>query len=89
MGTITINNSGKSYKQYSTGWSRVREWLVPFGKPRHQLKWVSQDINFNANSGETVGINGADAVCMHQADMGIAWDGVLTASWDYFRYNRV
>jgi lipopolysaccharide transport system ATP-binding protein len=40
MGTITVTNLGKAYKQYPTRWSRLAEWLVPFSKPRHQLKWV-------------------------------------------------
>jgi len=62
MGTITISNLGKAYKQYPTRWSRLAEWIVPFGKCRHQLHWVLQDINFKVNSGEAlgiIGINGA------------------------------
>jgi len=58
MGTITISNLGKAYKQYPTRWSRLAEWLVPFSKPRHQLKWVLQDISFKVNPGEAVGIIG-------------------------------
>ena len=58
MGTITITDLGKAYKQYPTRWSRLREWLVPFSKPRHQLKWVLQNINFTVNPGEAVGIIG-------------------------------
>lgn len=58
MGTITITNLGKAYKQYPTRWSRLVEWLVPFSKPRHQLKWVLQDLNFKVNPGEAVGIIG-------------------------------
>lgn len=58
MGTITITNLGKAYKQYPTRWSRLAEWLVPFSKPRHQLKWVLQDLNFKVNPGEAVGIIG-------------------------------
>jgi lipopolysaccharide transport system ATP-binding protein len=58
MGTITVTNLGKAYKQYHTRWSRLAEWLVPFSKPRHQLKWVLQDINFKVNPGEAVGIIG-------------------------------
>jgi lipopolysaccharide transport system ATP-binding protein len=58
MGTITITNLGKAYKQYPTPWSRLTEWLLPVGKPRHQLKWVLQDINFKVNPGEAVGIIG-------------------------------
>jgi lipopolysaccharide transport system ATP-binding protein len=58
MGTITVTNLGKAYKQYPTRWSRLAEWLVPFGMPRHQLKWVLQDICFKVNPGEAVGIIG-------------------------------
>lgn len=62
MGTITITNLGKAYKQYPTRWSRLAEWLTPVNKPRHQLKWVLQDISFTVNPGEAlgiIGINGA------------------------------
>lgn len=62
MGTITITNLGKAYKQYPTRWSRLGEWLTPVNKPRHQLKWVLQDINITVNPGEAlgiIGINGA------------------------------
>lgn len=62
MGTITITNLGKAYKQYPTRWSRLAEWLTPVNKPRHQLKWVLQDINITVNPGEAlgiIGINGA------------------------------
>ena len=58
MGTITITNLGKAYKQYPTRWSRLKEWLLPFSKPRHQLKWVLRDINFTVRPGEAVGIIG-------------------------------
>lgn len=58
MGTITVTNLGKAYKQYPTRWSRLAEWLVPFSKLRHQLKWVLQDISFKVNPGEAVGIIG-------------------------------
>jgi len=58
MGTITVTNLGKAYKQYPTRWSRLAEWLIPLSKPRHSLKWVLQDINFTINPGEAVGIIG-------------------------------
>lgn len=58
MGTITVTNLGKGYKQYPTRLSRLIEWFVPFSKPRHQLKWVLQDINFTVKPGEAVGIIG-------------------------------
>lgn len=60
MGTITVNNLGKAYKQYPTRWSRLAEWLIPFSGPRHQLKWVLQNICFRVNPGEAVGIIGVN-----------------------------
>lgn len=62
MGTITVSNLGKAYKQYPTRWLRLAEWIIPFSKNRHSLKWVLQDINFLVQPGEAlgiIGINGA------------------------------
>jgi lipopolysaccharide transport system ATP-binding protein len=58
MGTITVSNLGKAYKQYPNRWSRLAEWFIPFSKVRHRLKWVLQDINFTVKPGEAVGIIG-------------------------------
>jgi lipopolysaccharide transport system ATP-binding protein len=58
MSTITVSNLGKAYKQYPTRWSRLAEWVIPGSKPRHHLKWVMQDVSFNVNPGEAVGIIG-------------------------------
>jgi lipopolysaccharide transport system ATP-binding protein len=58
MGTITVTNLGKAYKQYPSRWARLTEWLLPGDKPRHHLHWVLQDINFTVNPGEAVGIVG-------------------------------
>jgi lipopolysaccharide transport system ATP-binding protein len=60
MGSITVSNLGKAYKQYPHRWSRLLEWIVPGGKPRHQLKWVLQDVSFTVQSGEAVGIVGVN-----------------------------
>jgi lipopolysaccharide transport system ATP-binding protein len=62
MGSITVSNLGKAYKQYPTRWSRLLEWLLPFRGPRHTLKWILQDVSFQVAAGEAVGligINGA------------------------------
>jgi len=62
MGFITVANLGKAYKQYPTRWSRLREWMLPFRGPQHQLKWILKDVNFHITPGEAVGligINGA------------------------------
>jgi lipopolysaccharide transport system ATP-binding protein len=58
MGSIRVENLGKAYKQYPTRWSRLLEWILPFAKSRHQLKWILQDINFQVVPGEAVGIIG-------------------------------
>lgn len=60
MGTITVSNLGKAYKQYSTRWSRLAEWMLPGNKSRHVLKWVMRDVSFNVNPGEAVGIIGVN-----------------------------
>jgi lipopolysaccharide transport system ATP-binding protein len=60
MGTITVTDLGKAYKQYSNRWSRLAEWLLPSNKSRHTLKWVLQHISFEVNPGEAVGIVGVN-----------------------------
>ncbi|WP_343669761.1 ABC transporter ATP-binding protein [Paraburkholderia heleia] len=62
MGTITVTNLGKAYKQYPTRWSRLVEWMDPRGKAHHTPHWVLQDVSFSIRSGEAlgiIGINGA------------------------------
>tara|TARA_R110000787_G_scaffold215053_1_gene324107 strand:- start:4560 stop:5828 length:1269 start_codon:yes stop_codon:yes gene_type:complete len=58
MGKITVSNLGKAYKTYPSKLARLKEWLIPFNQPRHQLHWVLQNINFEIKSGEAVGIIG-------------------------------
>lgn len=58
MGTISVHNLGKAYKQYPSRWSRLAEWMIPFSKSRHKMKWVLQDLNFTIYAGEAVGIVG-------------------------------
>jgi len=58
MGTITVNNLDKGYKQYPTRWSRLLEWLDPRGKVHHTLHWVLRGISFQVRPGEAVGIIG-------------------------------
>jgi lipopolysaccharide transport system ATP-binding protein len=58
MGTISVSNLGKAYKQYPTPWSRLVEWIDPRNRPRHQLKWVLRDIHFTVKAGEAIGIIG-------------------------------
>jgi lipopolysaccharide transport system ATP-binding protein len=58
MGTITVTNLGKAYRQYPNRWARLAEWVIPGSKPRHHLKWVMQDVSFTVSPGEAVGIIG-------------------------------
>ena len=58
MGTITVSNLGKAYKQYPNRWSRLLEWITPGNTKRHNLKWVLQGISFTVSAGEAVGIIG-------------------------------
>lgn len=58
MGDITVLNLGKAYKSYPNRFARLKEWLLPFGKSQHTIKWVLRDISFQIKSGEAVGIIG-------------------------------
>ena len=58
MGSITVSNLGKAYKQYPNRWARLLEWFDPRNQANHSLKWVLQDINFTVQPGEAVGIIG-------------------------------
>jgi lipopolysaccharide transport system ATP-binding protein len=60
MNSIRVSGLGKAYKQYPTRWSRLVEWMMPFGGPRHRLKWVLQDIDVEIGPGEAVGIVGVN-----------------------------
>ena len=62
MAQITVKHLGKAYRKYSSRWSRLAEWILPFGRSRHELKWVLKDLNFTVLPGEAlgiIGINGA------------------------------
>lgn len=60
MGSISVSQLGKAYKNYPSRWSRLAEWLIPFSKNRHTMKWVLEDLNFTVNPGEAVGIVGVN-----------------------------
>ncbi len=57
---ITVHGLGKAYKQYPSKSARLIEWLIPFAKPRHRVHWVLQDISFEVQPGEAVGIIGVN-----------------------------
>jgi lipopolysaccharide transport system ATP-binding protein len=58
MGSISVKQLGKAYKQYDSRWGRLAEWITPGEGTRHRVKWVLQDINFQLAPGEAVGIIG-------------------------------
>jgi lipopolysaccharide transport system ATP-binding protein len=58
MGTIVVDQVGKAYKQYTSRWGRLIEWILPFNQPKHDLHWVLKDISFKISPGEAVGIIG-------------------------------
>ncbi|WP_172198407.1 ABC transporter ATP-binding protein [Niveibacterium sp. COAC-50] len=58
MGTISVINLGKAYKQYPDRWSRLLEWISPGGRSRHALRWVLNGVSFEVSPGEAVGIVG-------------------------------
>lgn len=55
---IKVNKIGKAYKVYPNRWSRFLEWISPLNKEHHELKWVLNDISFEIDSGQAVGIIG-------------------------------
>src|SRR5690554_65038 len=60
MGSIKVSGLGKAYRQYPNRWARLAEWVIPWSKPRHQKHWVLQDINFEIQPGEAIGIIGVN-----------------------------
>lgn len=60
MSSIRVANLGKAFKQYSSGWERLLDWVLPSSSPRYKLSWALKDINFQVNPGESVGIVGAN-----------------------------
>jgi len=60
MGLIKVENLGKAYKQYPHRWGRLLEWIWPFGKKLHRLKWVLRGISFQVTPGRALGIIGVN-----------------------------
>lgn len=58
MGSISVQNVSKAYKQYSSRFGRLLEWVAPGHAVRHQLKWILRDVSFDVKQGEAVGIVG-------------------------------
>jgi lipopolysaccharide transport system ATP-binding protein len=60
MGNIKVTNLGKAYKVYPHKWSRLFEWMWPTMQKKHTLKWILQDVSFNVDAGDAVGILGVN-----------------------------
>ncbi len=56
--SISIKNISKCYKIYGSRNDRLKEWLLPFSRSRHEEKWVLRDISLEVAQGEAVGIIG-------------------------------
>ncbi len=60
MGTVRVNQLGKAYRLYPSRWAQLAEWVLPGSGVRHTLKWVLQDVSFEVQPGEAVGIIGVN-----------------------------
>lgn len=60
MGNIVVTGVGKAYKQYASKFGRLKEWLIPYSKTRHTLKWILKDISFSVSPGEAIGVIGVN-----------------------------
>ena len=58
MPSVSVQHVGKAYKNYSSAWARFREWFTPFGAARHTTTWVLNDISFQVERGQALGIVG-------------------------------
>jgi lipopolysaccharide transport system ATP-binding protein len=55
---LAVRNLGKGFKRYPSAAARLAELLLPWGRPRHELRWVLRGVSFEVRAGETVGILG-------------------------------
>jgi ABC-type polysaccharide/polyol phosphate transport system ATPase subunit len=60
MTAISVKGLGKAYKQYNKRWLRLLDWLSPGSKQWHRLNWVLQDLEFEVQAGEALGIIGVN-----------------------------
>lgn len=56
MNAVTAQGLGKGYRRYARPFDRALEWL---GRgPRHDFFWAIQDVSFDLERGETLGLVG-------------------------------
>lgn len=53
---LSVRGVGKSFRLYPSRWAQLREVLT--GWPSHQPHWVFQDLGFDVQPGESVGLLG-------------------------------
>lgn len=60
MAAISVKGLSKAYKHYDNRWFRLGDWLWPSAKKWHRLNWVLQNLSFEVQAGEAVGIIGVN-----------------------------
>ncbi len=58
MTILRVHNLGKAYKQYFSHWARLAEWCLPSSRPRYHIHWALQNVNFEIDPGQAMGIVG-------------------------------
>lgn len=58
MPAITVQNLSKKYRIYARPWDKLREVLGWSSGPHHREFWALNDISFDLESGQTLGIIG-------------------------------
>lgn len=56
MGSLTLRNLGKAYREYRRPSDRLIEWFG--GAPRHAERWILRNLELHIGAGESVGIVG-------------------------------
>ncbi len=57
---IKAENLSKKYKLYSSGFSRLKDWLTPRSMKFHTEFWALSDVSFELKAGESLGIIGVN-----------------------------
>ena len=60
MSILTINNVGKAYSGSNNKFRTLTNLLFNRKESEEKLNWILQDINFEANPGDTIGIVGVN-----------------------------